>query len=465
MAGKPFQGVLVVIKGSGELGSGVAYRLAQAGFQLVMTDLERPSCVCHTASFSEAISAGRKELAGQVAVRAESGREALAVVAAGTIAVMADPTGTVVGELAPTVVVDAVMAKRNLGTTASEAPIVIGLGPGFAAGQDVHAVVETKRGHQLGWVIRNGSAEANTGIPEPIDGQTMSRLLTAPADGKLAIRQGIGQRVHAGEVVASVQGRPVEAAISGVVRGLLPDGYMVAGGDTIGDVDPAAEPEYCCTISDRALAVGGGVLAAVLELWPDIPESAGPLPRRQRGRRPASAPGGEILGPAEFALLGLLTERPAHGYELSKAFGDGELGAVIRLGLSQLYADLAKLESLGLVEARQAEHEQPRRKLYAPTSSGARQFGLWVSRPVPKVRYLRLDFMAKLYFAQRAGDGRARQLIADQIEVVRWEVDSLRSRDVPGGFRQEIALAREDFALAALKWLQRLAQQRSAGCI
>lgn len=453
MPEQPFRDFVAVVKGAGELASGVAFRLHRAGFQVVMTELEQPSCISHTACFASAIHQGSKELDGVTAVRAGSVAEALAAARAGQVGVVPDPQATLLQRLRPTVLVDGIMAKRNLGTSPADAPIVIGLGPGFAAPENVHAVVETKRGHRLGWVITEGSAESNTGVPELIEGQSISRMLTAPSSGAIELRRSIGDRVRAGDPVATVASKPVVAGISGLLRGLLPAGYLVETGDAVGEIDPAAEPDYCWSLSDRALAVGSGALAAILELWPSLPAGE-ELPPRTRGRRPRARPGEDILGAAEYALLGLLADRPAHGYELSRAFGeDGELSTVCRLGLSQLYADLNKLEALGLV-ADAPDAIRPGKRVYSVTQAGQRQLETWLAQPVPHAGALRIDFMAKLYFARRRGS--ASTLISAQMSVLEKECDELRRQQAGGGFRAEVARAYEQFAAGSLDWLRSL---------
>jgi xanthine dehydrogenase accessory factor len=206
------------------------------------------------------------EVEGLVARLVTSDQEILAALDVGQVPVVIDPRGEVITRLRPTVVVDAIMAKRNTGTKITDAPIVIGLGPGFTAGLDVHAVIETNRGHHLGRVILAGSAEPHTGVPGPTAGFTVERVLRAPCEGIFKGERRIGDAVEAGEVVASVDGRPVVAKISGVLRGLLADGLLVKAGAKVGDVDPRGVPEHCFTISDKARAIGGGVLEAVLYL-------------------------------------------------------------------------------------------------------------------------------------------------------------------------------------------------------
>jgi xanthine dehydrogenase accessory factor len=182
--------------------------------------------------------------------------------------VLVDPRAASAAELAPSVLIDAIMAKRNTGTTLSDAPVVIALGPGFTAGVDCHAVIETNRGHCLGRVITEGSAEPDTGRPGLIAGKTDERILRAPADGPVEGLASIGNRVEVGEIVARVDGHDVRAGTSGVLRGLVRPGALVPAGEKIGDVDPRAEPEHCYLISDKALAIAGGVLEAILRFAP-----------------------------------------------------------------------------------------------------------------------------------------------------------------------------------------------------
>ena len=256
----------VVIKGGGDLATGVAHRLHRAGMQVVVTELAQPTVIRRAVAVASAVYEGQVEVEGLVARLAESDEEIRAALAKGQVPVVIDPRGEVLTRLRPTVVVDAIMAKRNTGTRITDAPIVIGLGPGFTASLDVHAVIETNRGHYLGRVILSGSAEPHTGVPGPTAGFTAERVLRAPCEGTFTGKRRIGDPVEAGEVVASVAGRPVEAKISGVLRGLLADGLSVKAGMKVGDVDPRGVREHCFTISDKARAIGGGVLEAVLYL-------------------------------------------------------------------------------------------------------------------------------------------------------------------------------------------------------
>ena len=258
--------ILVVIKGGGDLATGVAHRLHRAGMQVVVTELAQPTVIRRAVAVASAVYEGQVEVEGLVARLAESDEEIRAALAKGQVPVVVDPRGEVLTRLRPTVVVDAIMAKRNTGTRITDAPIVIGLGPGFTASLDVHAVIETNRGHYLGRVILSGSAEPHTGVPGPTAGFTAERVLRAPCEGTFTGKRRIGDPVEAGEVVASVAGQPVAANISGVIRGLLADGLSVKAGMKVGDVDPRGVREHCFTISDKARAIGGGVLEAVLYL-------------------------------------------------------------------------------------------------------------------------------------------------------------------------------------------------------
>ncbi len=261
------ENILVVVKGGGDLATGVVHRLHRAGMPVVVTELAQPTVIRRAVALASAAFEGRVEVEGLVARLVESDQEIRATLAEGQVPVTIDPRGEVIPRLCPTVVVDAIMAKRHTGATAiTDAPIVIGLGPGFTAGVDVHAVIETNRGHYLGRVILSGSAEPHTGVPGSTVGFTAERVLRAPCEGTFTGRRRIGDLVETGEIVASVAGEPVAARISGVLRGLLADGLPVKAGMKVGDVDPRGVREHCFTISDKALAIGGGVLEAVLYL-------------------------------------------------------------------------------------------------------------------------------------------------------------------------------------------------------
>lgn len=258
--------MLVVIRGAGDIASGIALRLFRAGMRVVMCDLPVPTSIRRTVCFSEAIRLGETSVEGVRGVLCATPATARAAVEAGDIAVLADPEAACARELSPDVLVDAILAKRNLGTTRDMAPVVIGVGPGFTAPVDCDAAVETMRGHYLGRVYYEGSPLPNTAVPGLIGGYAGERVMRAPADGVFEPCVEIGAEVRAGDVCATVAGEPMRATIDGVVRGLLQVGVRVTAGMKSGDVDPRCRPEYIRTVSDKASAVGGGVLEAILAL-------------------------------------------------------------------------------------------------------------------------------------------------------------------------------------------------------
>lgn len=256
--------MLVLIKGAGDLATGTAVRLRRAGLDLVMTEVERPTAVRRTVAFSQCMYDGTAAVEGLTARRASGKAEALAALARGEIPVLCDPGAEIRKELPFDGVVDAILAKRNLGTAITDAPIVLALGPGFTAGVDCHGVVETKRGHDLGRLILEGSAIPNTGVPGDIGGYTEERIIRAPADGMFEPLAAIGDRVEEGAPVARVAGSVACARLTGVVRGMLPAGLAVKQGMKAGDIDPRCEARHCFTVSDKARAIGGGVLEGLL---------------------------------------------------------------------------------------------------------------------------------------------------------------------------------------------------------
>ncbi len=261
---KNFSEMKVLVKGGGEMATGVVHRLARSGFRVCITEISEPLAVRREVAFCEAVFEGRKEVEGLVARRAANGNEILESWEEGLIPLLVDPECKIREVLKPEVLVDAIMAKRNLGTRMNDAPLVIGLGPGFRAGADVHRIVETSRGHNLGRVIEDGEAEPDTGIPGETGGYTWERVLRAPGNGRFMGSKKIGDPVKRGEVIARVEGLPVEAGIDGVLRGILRDGFSVQQGMKVGDVDPRGIRAHCFTISDKARAIGGGVLEAIL---------------------------------------------------------------------------------------------------------------------------------------------------------------------------------------------------------
>lgn len=254
--------ILVVVKGAGDLATGVALRLHRVGMAVVMTEVQRPTVIRRTVAFAEAVYEGRVTVE-HVEAELVDGREAAErTISAGRIALMVDPSAESALTLSPALVVDAIIAKRNTGTCITDAPAVVALGPGFAAGTDCHAVVETMRGHNLGRVIWQGAAAPNTGVPGEIGGAGAERVLRAPGPGRFAGARRIGDVVAPGDVVGYVGDEPVVTTIGGVLRGLLHDDLEVTRGFKVADVDPRADPSHCLTVSDKALAVAGGVVEA-----------------------------------------------------------------------------------------------------------------------------------------------------------------------------------------------------------
>lgn len=253
------------------MASGVAYRLKRSGFPLIMTELPAPLLVRRTVCFGEAIYRGETTIEDLTAHRVNTPAEARQLAGSEIIPVLVDPLATAAGLLQPQVVVDGIMAKINTGTTIHDAPLVVALGPGFTAGQDCHAVVETNRGHWLGRVIyphrgpaADGRAEADTQTPGQMKGQTATRVLRAPAEGHLVPFAAIGDLIQPDQLIATVAGHEIRAPFAGVLRGLIHSDVPVTPGLKVGDLDPRGVVSHCFTISDKSLAVGGGVLEAVL---------------------------------------------------------------------------------------------------------------------------------------------------------------------------------------------------------
>ncbi len=262
---KNLKEVVVLIRGAGEMASGVAHRLYQSHFKICMLEISKPLAVRREVSFCEAIYDSEKEVEGVFAKFIIRPQEITSVWEDGKIPILIDPEGKKTRKfLKPDVLIDAILAKKNLGTRIDDAPLVIGLGPGFKAGEDVHAVIETNRGHNLGRMILDGGAEPDTGIPGEIGGYSIERVLRTMKNGIFKAQKAIGERVSKGTVVAVVDDYPVIAKISGVVRGLIRDGIDVKKGMKVGDIDPRGKREHCFTISDKARAIGGGVLEAIL---------------------------------------------------------------------------------------------------------------------------------------------------------------------------------------------------------
>jgi len=268
----------VLVIGGGELGSAVAHRLVTSGLRVVIADLARPTCIRRRVCFAEALVGGETQVEGVVARRVASPAEARGLAATGAIAVLGVEAGgadfaRLAADLEAGVLVDARLLKRNQGISSGLAPLVIGLGPGFRAPEDVHAVIETNRGHNLGRVILAGEAEADTGQPGEIAGYSAERVIRAPSSGAFDSGKPLGTLVAKGEVVGriggvgGVGGAEVAAPIAGLLRGLVADGVEVECGRKIGDVDPRGAAIDITTISDKGRAVAGGVLEAIMHFW------------------------------------------------------------------------------------------------------------------------------------------------------------------------------------------------------
>ncbi|NWF68937.1 MAG: EF2563 family selenium-dependent molybdenum hydroxylase system protein [Chloroflexi bacterium] len=258
-----FKRALALVRGGGDLASGVIYRLHRAGFPVIVTELEKPLLVRRTVSYGTAVFSGEITVQGVTAKHVASLSEAATILAQDMIAVIVDPQGESIVALKPAILVDSRVAKTNIDTIIDDAPLVIALGPGFNAGVDCHAVIETNRGHNLGRVIWHGYAEPDSGVPASIGGISHSRLLRAPTDGFVEALAEIGAALDVGAQIARVGGQTVSAPFAGVLRGLIHEGVLVTANMKIGDLDPRAQRENCFTISDKSLAIGGGVLEAV----------------------------------------------------------------------------------------------------------------------------------------------------------------------------------------------------------
>lgn len=253
----------ILIRGAGDLATGIAARLYGAGHSILMTETAVPLTVRRTVAFSRAVYEGESQVEDMKGILSKNREEAERIIADGNIAVTVDPEADCRKWFSPDVIVDAILAKRNLGTEITDAPFVVGVGPGFTAGVDCNCVIETKRGHSLGSIIWRGSAIPNTGIPGDVGGYTVERLIRASAEGEIVPKVRIGDMVRKDQIVALTGGVPVYAQMSGIVRGMLQDGVFVNKGLKIGDIDARAQAEHCMTISDKAKAIGGGVLEAV----------------------------------------------------------------------------------------------------------------------------------------------------------------------------------------------------------
>ena len=266
----PISELTVLIRGGGEMATGIAHRLHRCHLPVVITEIATPTSVRRNVAFAEAVYDGTQTVEGVTAVRIASCDEAYAIWQQNHIPIFVDPEASIREILKPAVLVNAIMAKKTGAAKLTDAPVVIGVGPGFTAGIDVHAVVESNRGHHLGRVIWNGAAESDTGIPARVDGYTASRVLRVPQTGIFKTLRAIGDLIAIGQTIAEVNGEAIKAEISGQIRGLLRNGILVEKGIKAGDIDPRGQRGYCDSISDKSRAIAGGVLEAVLHSFKNL---------------------------------------------------------------------------------------------------------------------------------------------------------------------------------------------------
>ena len=256
----------ILIKGAGDLATGVAWELFQAGHRIIMTEIAVPLTVRRQVAYSRAVYEGRAEVEGVTGALASTAEEAIALAGQGLIGVLVDPEAAVRQVWRPDVVIDAIMAKKNMGTALTDAALVLALGPGFTAGRDCHAVIETMRGENLGRPLYRGSAIPNTGVPGMVGGYAMERLIKASADGRMEPVAAIGDIVKKGSILAYTGGQPVYAQIAGIIRGMLQAGVPVKAGMKIGDVDPRKDTGLVSLISDKSHKIGRGCAEAIRTL-------------------------------------------------------------------------------------------------------------------------------------------------------------------------------------------------------
>ena len=259
---------LIIVRGAGDISTGTIHRLHRAGFPVLALESAHPSAIRRRVAFSEAVYDGMATVEGVTAVRIDDANEIAGALGRGDVPLLVDPAGESIRQLCPSAVVDAILAKKNLGTSMDMAPLTIALGPGFVAGQDAHYVIETMRGHDLGRIIVAGSAMPNTGVPGVIGGYGAQRVIHSPAAGVFRLRRDIGSMVAAEEIIGTVETPegeiPVRTAIAGILRGIIRDGYPVTRGFKLADVDPRlSELKNCTTISDKARCIAGSVLELV----------------------------------------------------------------------------------------------------------------------------------------------------------------------------------------------------------
>lgn len=260
----------VVVRGAGELASGAIKHLIESGFEVIALERPDPLFVRRYVCFGEAYFKQETTVEGITAVLVKSAEEATTAASDGLVPIMIDPAAGRLAELAPLAVVDGRMLKQDIDTTVRMAPVVVGLGPGFIAGHNCHAAVETNRGDSLGKVYYKGHPQPDTGVPSAVNGFGRQRVLRSPADGKFVSLCSITDAVTTGQVVAKVGSAAVVSELDGMVRGLIHDGLRVSAGQKVGDIDPRCVRENCFKMSDKAHAVGRGVVEALSVLSKQI---------------------------------------------------------------------------------------------------------------------------------------------------------------------------------------------------
>jgi len=261
--------LLVVIKGAGEMATGVAWRLHKSHIRVLMTETHEPLAVRSAVSFCEAVYEGRMTVEGVEAILIKHPDEITKAWENSQIPLLIDPKLKIMNNIKPDILVEATLSKRNTGIYKNDAPLVIALGPGYNAGQNAHLVVETNRGHHLGRIFESGYAQTNTGVPGTISGFSLERILRAPADGIFETKFVLGDSVDSGQVVATVASEPVVAQIQGILRGFIRSGMRVKSGLKVGDIDPRGDRGYVKTISEKARAIGGSVLECICRKYND----------------------------------------------------------------------------------------------------------------------------------------------------------------------------------------------------
>ncbi len=265
LIGAKMKNDIIIVRGGGDLATGIIQKLWRSGFKVLVLETEKPMAIRTTVALCTAVYTEKTTVEDMTAVKISTNLDVETAWENGEIPILCDPKGESIKELKPLMVVDAILAKKNLGTNLDMAPIVVGLGPGFTAGEDVHAVIETMRGHDLARLILKGSAQPNTGIPGEIGGHSTKRVLHSPCNGTVKSSVKIGDIVQVGETVLKVDDTELKAPFTGLVRGMIPNGFKVKECMKIGDIDPRTDVDVY-TISDKARALGGAVLEALFYL-------------------------------------------------------------------------------------------------------------------------------------------------------------------------------------------------------